>query len=186
LAACLFLFQDTFSNGVIAADYTWAQDMVAFPWGTNHVTNQYFAGSQFKMHTVSADKTRIEKLGYIANNPTACRSLSFCTDKKSRPDNCGVCSKCVRTKAMFLAATGVLPPIFNVYELTGQQIRKIDLNNRKEYAFFADIYAVARDQDRLFLIPDLELHLRRHRMKIKNTIYRQKILKRIRKAFYVR
>jgi len=47
LSACLFLLGDLFAEGTLAAELTPSQDLVAFPCGTNHITNAYLAGSDF-------------------------------------------------------------------------------------------------------------------------------------------
>jgi hypothetical protein len=140
---------------VIAPDYTWEQDMVVHPWGTNHVTNQYFSGSDFKLVTASSAASRTEKVARIASHATALSSVTFCSSKKNRPHNCGICSKCIRTKCMLLANSIPLPDIFLNRELLDRNLQVIDLNDPKEYAFFADLYIKAKDNGTLDRIPGL-------------------------------
>jgi len=163
LAACTFLLRDLFENAQVAADYSWEQDMVAFPWGTNHVTNRYFAGSGFALKTVGAEVTRTQKVGAIAARLPEPRSLSFCGNRHYRPDNCGRCCKCVRTKAMFIAMTGSSPDIFVDNTISAGLIGTVDLRDRKERAFFADLFAEARDRDQLDNIPGLAKLMAKHR-----------------------
>jgi hypothetical protein len=147
LAGCAMLVSDLFETAELAADHTWEQDLMVGPTGTNHVMNRYLHGSDWRLETVSGDVTRTEKVAAIAKNQIACRALSFCTDKSIRPDNCGRCSKCVRTKAMFMVTSGILPPIFLDATFTPSMLDGIDLRDRVEQAFFADIYLSALSND---------------------------------------
>ncbi len=161
LAGCASLLSDVFGTAQIAADYTWEQDMMSWPWGTNHVTNRYFAGSDWSLKTVTSDFSRTEKIEAIAANKMACDAISFCTDSKSRPVNCGRCQKCVRTKLMFLIATDQILPIFTDNSYQPSMLGRIELEKRKERAFFADIYMQAVTRDRERYVPGLGAKLRR-------------------------
>lgn len=163
LAACLFLLSDIFEGGTIAADLTHAEDMVAFPWGTNHITNPYFAGSDFAMRTVGANIGRTEKLAAIAANSAAVPFLSCCRQEKIMPSNCGICSKCIRTKAMFIAATGNVPDIFVDNTFGERLMAKLDLSNRFERAELFDLYCYAEERGVLSAIPGLTLLVERLR-----------------------
>jgi hypothetical protein len=109
LAASGFLFSENYRELLIAADFSLHQQFMAFPYGSNSATNPFFASSGFKMMTHGDDVTRAEKLIPISRTPAALASISLCKDKKIRPENCGLCIKCLRTKHMFLAATGGIP-----------------------------------------------------------------------------
>ena len=155
LAGYGFLLRDVFSTAMLAADYTPAQDMLAFPWGTNQVTNAYLAGTGFAIQSVCADTLRSNKLDLIARNPVALSAVSFCADKATRPANCGACSKCVRTKAMFVATSGSYPDIFNDMALTKAHIAALKLHKKSERAFFVELHASATRHGRLDQIPGL-------------------------------
>ena len=135
--------------------------MMSWPWGTNHVTNRYFSGSDWALKTVTSDFSRTEKIEAIAASKMACDAISFCTDSKSRPDNCGRCAKCVRTKLMFLIATDSIPPIFTDNTYHPSMLGRIDVKKRKERAFFADIYAQAVARGREQHVPGLGAKLER-------------------------
>ena len=162
-AGCLFLMRQIFHEGLIAADSTPELDMLVFPWGTNHVTNGYFAGEDFSMRTLSLDYSRADKTELLSRHPLACSTISCCKVRAKRPENCGLCTKCVRTKIMFVASTGAVPPIFAEAALTEAQVRSMDLSKRNEYAHFCDIYAKARDCGNLDKIPGFQEHLSAHR-----------------------
>ena len=153
LASCVFLLSDIFETGTIAADRTPAQDMVTFPWGTNCVTNPYFSGSDFAMHTV-CDVSRVEKLAAIADSGVGLPYLSFCRKHKVMPSNCGRCGKCIRTKAMFVAAIGRVPEIYLDNTFDEDLMKRIELDGR-ERAHVLDLYNYAREHGRIDAVPGL-------------------------------
>lgn len=155
LASALFLMGRGARVGEISADYARHQEFIVAPWGTNSLTNELFASSTFRMHTECLDVTRSQKMKALYGSPEALASLSFCKDYSSRPHNCGVCSKCVRTKYMFLAATGNLPDIFADNAISPNLIKTIDLGKRSEKAFFLDLAMCAEENGTTSLIPGL-------------------------------
>jgi hypothetical protein len=161
LASCLFLCSDRFNRGLLSADITRAQDMMVFPWGTNHITNDYFRNDTFSMETVSLDISRLEKLRALLDHPLALASVSFCGVKSSRPLNCGVCPKCVRTKTMFLAINGEIPDLFVERAITPDQIRKLDVASHAAYKHYFHVAQVARETGNIDRIPGFEAHLAR-------------------------
>jgi hypothetical protein len=153
LAAALFLQNHRYKTPVISADYTRAQDLAVVPWGTNHVTNDLFASSTYRLETANTGVSRSEKLAALAASPIALDSLSFCGDEEFRPLNCGRCAKCIRTKAMFLATVGHEPPIFICAGLDRKSLRRWKAWKRKERTFFMDFYAAARSSEHLDMMP---------------------------------
>lgn len=158
IAGYAFLFRDVFAKAYFAADLSWEQDLAHFPWSLNHVTNRYFEGSGFACLAVNDQVTRAQKVERIAQDPVALTSLSFCTDKAIRPDNCGKCKKCLRTKAMFVGMTGAIPagvfideqkPSLSIKDLTGS-----------EQSFLVDLYQRARDKGHLAEVAGLENAMR--------------------------
>lgn len=155
LASALFLLSDLFAEGTLAADATHAEDMANFPWGPNHVTDAYLAGSDFSVRTVGSEARRTEKIEKIASSGLDLESLSFCRRRKAIPENCGLCRKCVRTKAMFLATTGGVPPIFldNSFD---ERLMQVMSDKHADRIYVFDIYFYARDRGVLHRIPGLE------------------------------
>jgi hypothetical protein len=156
LAACAFLLSDLFNSISLAADSTWHMEMANHPFGTNHVTNKYFIGSDFAMISAASDVSRMEKVEQLANYSCALQSLSFCKTYSTRPNNCGKCRKCIRTKAMFIAAAGACPPIFVDNSLSADDLAAIDIWDRVEFPFVVEIYQHAKARGRLEMIPGLE------------------------------
>ena len=154
LAASLYLLSGLFEGGTIAADRTHAQDLVTFPWGTNHVINAYFNGSDFTVRSIGGDVSRTEKVAAIVEHKIDLSLLSFCRQKEAMPENCGVCKKCIRTKAMFLATTGRLPDIFVDNTFGAELMQKLHIKGHERTHVF-DLYFYAKERDRLDLIPGL-------------------------------
>src|SRR5262249_48114894 len=149
------LFSGVAKSATMAADYSQEQDMMAFPWGGNHVTNRYFESSQFGLRTVSDDVSRTEKVGVLGKNKFALASVSFCKRRDLRPMNCGKCGKCLRTKAMFAATVGEQPDIFLDQSFSREDLYAIDLSDKKEIAFFSDLFLHARASGNLDKVPGL-------------------------------
>ena len=163
LAASLHLLSDLFEGGTIAADRTHAQDLVTFPWGTNHIINEYFNGSDFTVRSVGDKLSRTEKVAAIVEHNIDLSLLSFCRQKEAMPENCGVCKKCIRTKAMFLATTGRLPDIFLDTAFGAELMQKLHVKGHERTHVF-DLYFYVKDRDRLDAVPgllDLVDHYRR-------------------------
>lgn len=175
LASILFLFSGHFKKGVIASDCTWEQDMLISPWGSNHVTNEYFASENFKLETAEANLSRIQKISAISAHPVALNSVSFCKNYKSRPDNCGQCTKCIRTKTMFIAELGSCPPIFHVTELTEEQVASITLEKKSDFMFFFDVVLSARANGNLEKLAGLEIKVERYIAKQKALLAEKKL-----------
>jgi hypothetical protein len=154
LASCLFLCSDLFEEGILAADWTHAADFSVHPWGSNHVTNALFAGSDFAVRTVSAELGRTEKIEAIVAAGIDLNHLSFCRRLKAIPENCGTCQKCIRTKAMFLVVTGEIPSIFldNTFDETFLS-KLVDLRNERVELF--DLYFFAKERSLLHRLPSL-------------------------------
>ena len=149
LFSTLFLFDAAYGCGLISADFTTSQDYLTVPWGTNSLTNSLFQGSRMHIDTLSNDITRGEKLRQLYSDNLALNTLSFCTNYSVRPDNCGTCSKCVRTKAMFHAAGLEIPDIFLISGFDANDLRFLDLTKPIENVFCTDVLELARQSGRL-------------------------------------
>ena len=146
LLATLFLFDEIYDEGMIAADYNAAQEYLVAPWGTCSFTNNLFLTESFHIRTLSTEFTRSEKVMALSDDEISLNSISFCKDHSIRPQNCGVCSKCVRTKSMFYAATGKIPPIFLQAKFDERDLGALDLSLRSELMFAKDILKIAREK----------------------------------------
>jgi hypothetical protein len=146
--ACLHLFEGTHGTGLIASDYAQFQEIAVGPRGTCTVTNHLFSSREMAIGTLDPDVTRGQKAAVLAQDSLALSALSFCKDYAVRPDNCGVCSKCLRSKAMFYAATGTVPPIFRDMSLDLARMPGFDLSRSYERVFALDMARLASDHGR--------------------------------------
>lgn len=159
LASSLFLHGSQFRQGEIAADTARYQEFLIYPWGTNSISNELFKSSSFKMNTANLDLTRSQKLKLISKYPTALNSLSFCKDYSFRPNNCGVCTKCIRTKLMFLAACGEIPDIFADPLFEDDMLGSSNFTGHGVRAFLIDIIQTADRNGFSDRIPGLDKKL---------------------------
>lgn len=144
LAGHAFLLTSLFETAHLAADNNWELDLLQFPWGLNHVTNRLFCGRSFRLETHEEHLSRAQKIGRLASDPAALAAITFCKRRDLRPRNCGLCRKCVRTKAMFLGMTGDIPPIFNVAELTPELVAEAYRSSEVERANLHDLHIRSR------------------------------------------
>lgn len=77
----------------IPSTYTY-KDM--FPWGSHPMTDPLWSGSVELVHD-GADRTRMEKLAYLAAEPVTYRHLRVCWENRNGRFNCCECEKCTRT-----------------------------------------------------------------------------------------
>ncbi|MFT5866842.1 MAG: hypothetical protein ACI82I_002597 [Gammaproteobacteria bacterium] len=159
LLASLYLFDKIYDEGMIAADYSISQEYIVAPWGTCSLTNNMFLSDGYSIRTLSTDVTRAEKVESLALDSLALGSVSFCKDHGIRPENCGVCSKCVRTKAMFYATTGDIPDIFLIREFSEADLGTIDVSVKSEMVFANDIVQSAKKNGKLDDFRQLEANL---------------------------
>lgn len=164
LAASAFLLSDLFEAGSIAADLTRWEEMAVFPWGANSVTNAYFAGADFSVKTVGGKATRADKIFALLDAGFDPNWLSFCRNRKVLPGNCGVCRKCVKTKAMLLLATGKFPDIF-VDGRFDEALVMDSLGNYSDRIQVFDIYFKAMDRGMLDRIPGLATVIDTYRLR---------------------
>jgi hypothetical protein len=154
LAGSLFLLSDLFEQGTFAADQTHAQDFNVWPWGSNHLTNGRFVGSDFIVRAVGAERTRTEKVAVIAKSGIDLQSLSFCREPGAVPSNCGACDKCITIKAMFLVVTGTIPQIFVDNSFHERRLRRL-LNYGSGRIDVFDMYFYAKEHGFLERMPNL-------------------------------
>ncbi len=104
-----FMYYKNYKKCIIAADLELFQQFFVFPHGITFATNHFFNSGYFKLAIEGENITRANKLPIIAKNKKALKSISFCVNYNFRPENCGLCSKCIRTKTMFLSSLGYVP-----------------------------------------------------------------------------
>src|SRR5262249_5703213 len=118
-------------------------DGLILPWGSNPATDYLLSGGIMRLIHDGAGFSRTEKIAHIANDRTASRVLKGCWEGKEAHKNCGVCEKCIRTQANFLAAGVARPACFDA-PLDPRHIRLIRLRSAPQCAELESIIAYAK------------------------------------------
>ncbi len=142
LFSCGSIFE-TYTTYRISADYRLDQQLEVHPWGSNTATNRLMRNGNGQLVTLDDDITRAEKAKHLVFSGLDLSSLSICVDHNIRPHNCGVCSKCMRTKAMFYATAGNIPTIFLNKDLSKNWHNSIHMKRKSERVFLNDIVETA-------------------------------------------
>lgn len=165
LSACAFIHLHRYSNVTMAADFALYQQLEELPYGASFATDRFFSSGDFSLQTHAEDVTRAEKLPVITNVQDALLSLSFCKDRSVRPDNCGICIKCMRTKYMFLAALGRIPEeCFIDPKLDNSEKVYLSKVESKQEAYIKSTYAAAfwnNNLDKVPMIVDAYLKIKK-------------------------
>jgi hypothetical protein len=156
LSSVSFLFIKKYKDVTMAADFALYQQFEELPYGSSIATDQLYNSGDFHLETFGNDATRAEKLPSILLNPLAVKSLSLCKDKKIRPENCGVCSKCTRTKYMMLATTGFIPSEIFINPVLDQKIKvNFNASGDKQDAYIKSTYTAGFRNGNLDKIPNI-------------------------------
>jgi hypothetical protein len=153
LAGCTFLFSEKYENVFIASDCRLDQQFRTPPWGSNSVTNAYFDDGCTRLGTLDDHLTRTEKMPLLLTCKEALSSVSFCNNYRMRPDNCGRCEKCMRTKLMFFVACGTVPEIFSDMSIPSDWHRDFDIEIEYQRVMLLDILTCARRTSRFSQVP---------------------------------
>jgi hypothetical protein len=156
LASVSFLFIKKYKDVTMASDFALYQQFEELPYGSSIATDQLYDSGDFNLETFGNDVTRAEKLPSILSNKSALKALSLCKDKKVRPENCGVCSKCTRTKYMMLATTGLIPAESFLDPALDQSIKiNFNVSGDKQDAYIKSTYTAGFRNDNLDKIPNI-------------------------------
>ena len=156
LSSVSFLFIKNYKDVTMAADFALHQQFEELPYGSSIATDQLYDSGDFNLETFGNYVTRAEKLPSILSNELAVKSLSLCKDKKVRPHNCGVCSKCTRTKYMMLATSGYIPEESFINPALDQSIKlNFNANGDKQDAYIKSTYTAGFRNNNLDKIPNI-------------------------------
>jgi hypothetical protein len=156
LAGCTFMFSERYQNIFIASDCRLDQQFRTPPWGSNSATNPHFNDGCTRLNTLDDHLTRTEKMPLILSSREALNSVSFCNSYRTRPDNCGRCDKCMRTKLMFFAASGTVPEIFSDSSIPSDWYRNFDLGTEYQRVILLDILTCAKRNSRFSQVPNAQ------------------------------
>jgi hypothetical protein len=141
LACCLHNYSHDFYYALVGSSEPY--DGLVLPWGSTPATDHLLSGGTMRLVHDGAGFSRTEKVAYIANDGTASRVLKVCWQGKEAHKNCGVCDKCVRTQANFLAVGVARPACFDA-PLDPRLIRTIPLRGAVQLAEMESIIAYAK------------------------------------------
>jgi hypothetical protein len=141
LSCCLHNYSHEFYYGL--AGSTEPYDALVLPWGSNPATDYLLSGGTMRIIHDGAGFSRTEKVAYIAKDETASRVLKVCWEGKETHTNCGVCEKCIRTQANFLAVGVARPACFDA-PLDPREIKTINPRNAVQCAELDSIIAYAK------------------------------------------
>lgn len=126
------------------ASYSYAD---LYPWGSHPLVDPLWSTEYLKVIHDGAEASRVDKTRKIAENTSAQRHLRICFQKKGEY-NCGVCSKCIRTK-IALSLAGVLEQfktLDNTIDLDA--LRQLGIKSESDRIFAQENLEFARRQGR--------------------------------------
>lgn len=131
LAACLYMLGEEFDYGLIGSSYPY--DAMILPKGATPLTDSLIRGDHFSTIHDGCGYARIDKIGMLANNKSACEVLKVCYEGADQGQNCGICEKCVRTRMNFWAMgyDGALPCFPDNY--TDDMIATLNIPHHGQY-----------------------------------------------------
>lgn len=155
LFSCGSLFEE-YSQYRIAADYRLDQQFAVHPYGSNTASNRMMQNFKGSLITLDDDITRSKKTTYLSQSELDLTTLSICVNYKFRPKNCGKCSKCMRTKAMFYAQNNSIPDVFADMSFNEGWHSSISLTTKINRAFVQDILFTVEKSQNQHTFPDYE------------------------------
>jgi len=148
LISAAWLFSSKYSSIQMASDYNLSLQNVVHPYGSNSGVFQKFSNLNQKITLCDDNVLRSEKLQFLLGREFSdIQGLSFCTDYNSRPYNCGLCSKCMRTKVMCFALTGEVPDIFSNKQIPKSWARSLNLKRKPQIAHLMDALTCIHKSD---------------------------------------
>jgi len=143
LACCLYNYAHEFEYALVGSSEPY--DGLVLPWGSNPATDYLLSGGTMRIVHDGAGFSRTDKVAYIATNRTASKVLKVCWEGKEPHKNCGVCEKCIRTQANFLAVGVTHPACFDA-PLEPRQIKTMSLSDDVLCTELESIIAYAKTQ----------------------------------------
>jgi hypothetical protein len=124
LAACLLLFQQSHTHGLIPASDTYAT--LHFPFGSTALTDPLLGTGNFAIECDGSQASRLEKLREIVQWPGVLENLRVCNQFNQPDRNCGLCEKCVRN-ILCLRVLGIHQPPCFPKRVSNRHIRRLRL-----------------------------------------------------------
>lgn len=164
VAACLSLFQSTYSVGLIGSGSSY--EALRLGWGSSPITDYLFSTGQMEIRHDGAGASRTEKVASISSWPEVASGVRVCWEGDDIGRNCGKCEKCVRTFLNFKAAGVENPECFEAIP-NSEDIRWMRAGTQTRFYGIKEILDYAESQGRKGeWIDDLRFAVRLNRVKL--------------------
>jgi hypothetical protein len=141
LACCLHNYSHEYDIALIASTEPYTKPVLG--WGSSPMTDYLMTGDAMRIVHDGAGYSRTEKVALLAKNDAAMKVLKVCWEGTDASKNCGVCEKCIRTQANFLAVGVTHAPCFDK-PFDTKQIETMNLRNEVQCGEMASIYNYTR------------------------------------------
>jgi hypothetical protein len=139
LSSCLSLLSEKFGGGLIGGSrINTTSTTIAFPWGSNAVSDHLLSSSEFEIINDGGFYTRTQKINEIAKWNEANKYLQVCWKDKINIGNCGHCEKCIVNILNYRATLNPQPDCFPG-EITLAQIRNMNVEFITQVEDFIEI-----------------------------------------------
>jgi hypothetical protein len=135
LAAVALAIRPLVSDVYIGSTYS--LDQLA-PWGSHPDIDKYWSSALCTFHHDAAECSRIQKVAYIADHPSALEHLRVCWFNKDNSYNCGRCEKCIRTMVNLLLADSLDKASTFPHTIQLADIRNINFHETHDSLFFQE------------------------------------------------
>jgi hypothetical protein len=110
-----------------------------FPWGSHPMTDELWSTEGTRFIHDGAEASRCDKMSHIVSDQNILRRLHVCWEEKD--DNCGRCSKCLRTMIAMrlLRVQGQRLPELRAL----RPVRRLNISGVSELTYFEDNYRLA-------------------------------------------
>jgi hypothetical protein len=172
VAAALACLEPFFERVLIPSTYSY--DMLKLPWGSNPVTDVYFASETTPYWHDGAACHKLAKVRAIAQHAAIQRGLRVCWEGAQLDRNCGRCFKCIATQVCFWLAGVKHAECFPV-ACSIDDVSRAPLKNDQNRHLFQALHREAKRQHQAGLARALASTLARNtrqrwRRKIKNLL----------------
>ncbi|MEO5580481.1 MAG: hypothetical protein ABIR58_07460 [Gemmatimonadaceae bacterium] len=162
LASIALAFEQRFDAVYIAGSGGYRKFL---PWGSHLVTDPLFSTGNTAIVNDAAAYLRTEKIGILASSQLALEFLRVCYESPNE-DNCGRCSKCVRTMVALdlfgaLSDCKTLPHPSDLID----RVARIDCSSFADFRELEDLRRVAESMKRLDVVIALDRSIWRTRLR---------------------
>ena len=162
LAAALACLEPFFNRMLIPSTY--AYDILKLPWGSNPVTDVYFASETTPYWHDGAAWHKLAKVRAMAKHPGIQRGLRVCWEGSQLDRNCGRCFKCIATQVCYWLAGVQHAECFPVV-CSLDDVRHASLKNDQNRHLFQVLHEDAKRQRQADLARALSSALARNTRK---------------------